>query len=83
MSDCFIFIQGTSSGQAPNTINLRGVAQESILNLPEDWSCIVNYGDNATTIQAKIKVCVVELYLTTRNIVIGGSDKVTFVGGIS
>lgn len=80
MSDCFVFVTGTTSGAVAGSINLTGVAQESSLNILETWNCHVSYNDNAATIQAKIKTCVVLMYLTLYGVVIGGSDKVLIAG---
>lgn len=83
MSNCFIFTTGTTGGNPPGQINLQGFSQEESLQTQDQWSCLVNYNDNVATIQAKIKLCVTESYLLNRAIIIGGSDKVTFVGGFS
>ena len=75
MSDCFIFTTGSQATGVVGTIALMGYAQESTLNYSEQWQCAVNYGDNAATMQAKIKACVVAMYLMNWGVVIGGSDK--------
>lgn len=80
MSDCFVFTTGSSNSGVVGTINLTGYAQETTYNYSEQWLCTVNYGDNAATIQAKVKACVALMYLTNWSVVIGGSDKVMFFG---
>ena len=80
MSDCFVFTIGSTPGSVVGSIRLTGYAQEATLNYSEQWDCLVNYSDNAATIQAKIKACVVLMYLTNWGVVIGGSDKVMISG---
>lgn len=81
MSDCVIFVTGTTSGAIAGEINISGLAQESSLSYLEQWNCHLSYRDNAATMQAKIKACVALMYLTNFAVVIGGSDKVTIMGG--
>lgn len=81
MSDCMIFIVGTTGGNPPGTINLQGNAQEESRGELNQFSCHVNYRDNAATMQAKIKQCVIEMYLKDFGVTIGGADKITIMGG--
>lgn len=83
MSDCFIFTTGSGSGALPGEVNLAGTATEAIYGYSEQWSCAVGYRDSIPSMQAKIKTCVALMYLTNFGVVIGGADKVTFVGGFS
>lgn len=84
MADCFIFVTNPTSGNGVGEINLQGLAQDSSLPTPEQWTCIVGFKDNVTTMQTKIKACVAEIYLRERGVVIGlPGDKITFVGGFS
>ena len=83
MPNAVVFIQGPASGSQTYEINYSGLTLCEAHNVAEQWTCIVNYSDNATTMQAKIKTCVVAMWQQTWGITIGGADKVVFVGGIS
>lgn len=84
MSDCFIFITGTGSQGGPvGEINLYGTAQEASQSYNVSWVCYVGYRDSIPLMQTKIKACVALNFLNEIGVVVGGSDKVTFVNGFS